>query len=77
MKIREVDDFVNWFKNNVFDFPQGSENSDVYAPIMSTTTGQGKMSKQANLGSTRAEMDRPTEYDFPLSLLEHILGIDR
>ena len=77
MKIREVDDFVNWFKNNVFDLPQGSEDMDFRGPKIAATTAYGRPVDQVILNPSREEMDIPTEYNFPLSLLEDILGLDR
>ena len=77
MTIREVDDFVNWFKTNVLDIPQSGNDSDGRGPESPTNRSYGHSRGHIHLDRTETEADTRTEYDFPLSLWEHILGLDR
>ena len=84
MSVREFDDFVKWLKRNFIDMPETDECLDMTGSQSEGIIGTGLAAAESaaeaaavNLGPSRADMDRPTEYDFPISLLESILGLDR
>lgn len=81
MEIREVNELVNWVNFNVLDMPKSGNDiafrsPDVVSDIGSNT-GPDLTADETKSRPTWADMNAPTEYDFPLSLLEHILGLDR
>lgn len=81
MEIREVDEFVNWVNFNVLDMPKSSDDIAFRSPDVVSDIGSDTESDltagQTKSRPTWADMNAPTEYDFPMSLLEHILGLDR
>ena len=85
MEIREVNEFVNWVNFNVLDMPKSGDDiafrspdvvSDIGSDIGSDTESD-LTAGQTKTRPTWANMNAHTEYDFPMSLLEHILGLDR
>jgi len=71
MKVQELDDLTNWFKSNVLNYFQ--ERND----INMINTVDGLCADSAHLNHTQSDKTAITEYEYPLSLLEHIIGIDR
>jgi len=71
MKVQELDDLTNWFKSNVLDYFQEGIAIDM------KNTADGLCADSAHLNHTQSDKSAITEYEYPLSLLEHIIGIDR
>jgi len=85
MTIPEIDELVNWVKRNVLDMPKsGDDMAFGYADVglnaeLDSMADRTRLSGAGDdIRPSRAELvNVPTEYDYPLSLLEHILGLDR
>lgn len=77
MAIREFDEFVDWVKNNIFDEAQAEDNAALESTDTISNRSEAIKATQPALKHARSYVDAPTEYDFPLSLLETILGLDR
>jgi len=76
--IPEIDEFVNWVIRNVLDMPESDDDMSFGYRDAGSYAGRDAMVDQTELRPTRAELiNVPTEHDFPLSLLEYILGLDR
>ena len=76
MTIPEIDELVNWVKSNVLDMPKTGDVTAFRSQDTRSNTGLDLTADQTTPKPTWAEMDAPTEYEFPLSLLENILGLD-
>jgi len=77
MTIPEIDELVSWVKSNVLDMPATSEGVAFDNLYVGSNAEPEFTADQTKPKPTWAEMAGPTEYDFPLSLLENILGLDR
>ena len=77
MDIQELDEFIDWVKSNILDMPKTREDIASNVQVIDSDTGSDLTTKSVKSEPTWAEMNAPAEYDFPLSLLEHILGLDR
>ena len=76
MNIQEIDDLVNWFKRNVFDLPKEEDGIEIRLSENTSNAGKRLLRDSANLYPDRSNVEAITEYEFPINLLEQILGIE-
>jgi len=77
MTVREIDEVVDWVKSNILDMPKTDVDIGFKVPDVVSNTGFDPAEDQTTLRPTWADRNAPAEFEFPLSLLEHILGLDR
>jgi len=76
MNIPEIDNLLNWFRSNVFDVPNEKGGVELKSSENRSNAVKNIPFEGANLYPSRSDLEDITEYDFPLSLLENILGIE-
>jgi hypothetical protein len=77
MDVQEIDALFNWVKCNVWDMPKDGDDIAFIDSDSGPYTGPDISADEIQSTSAWVDRNAPAEYDFPLSLLEHILGLDR